>query len=179
MADRTQLTPERLAELRRIAEAATPGPWEVTEFAGGEERSPGELGVFAPNHPHSYQKSDGTWYAVVICRGMDGPTREENSEYIATFDPTTVLAMLDEIERLRQAVDALQLDRRDLEDVISVLEQEQRRAGRYLEDARDELAHGRIQSAEHRIIDALVSLSSKERRTDTRLKTAVESGGGE
>src|SRR5690606_21091532 len=102
---KVQFTPERLAELRRIAEAATPGPWEVTEFAGGEERSPGELGVFAPNHPHSYQKSDGTWYAVVICRGMDGPTREENSEYIATFDPPTVLAMLDEIERLRRVVE--------------------------------------------------------------------------
>lgn len=24
-----QLTPERLAELRRIAEAATPGPWRI------------------------------------------------------------------------------------------------------------------------------------------------------
>src|SRR5690606_27178273 len=77
-----------------------------------------------------------------------------------------------EIERLRQTIDALQLDRSDLKEVISLLEKEQRRAGRYLEDARDELAHGRIQSAENRIIDALVSLSSKERRTDTRLKTA-------
>jgi len=120
-----EMTPERLAELWRIAEAGPAGDWDMIEL-----------------------------------------------------EHSTVLALLDEIERLRQAVDALQLDRRTLEDVISVLEQEQRRAGRYLEDARDELAHGRIQSAEHRIIDALVSLSSKERRTDTRLKTAVKSGGG-
>ena len=27
-----ELTPERLAELRRIAEAATPGPWAVNPF---------------------------------------------------------------------------------------------------------------------------------------------------
>ena|SRR5690606_2024764 len=50
----TDLTPERLQELRRIAEAATPGPEEI----------------ITPSHP--------------------------------VFDSTTVLALLDEIERLRR-----------------------------------------------------------------------------
>src|SRR5690606_37150251 len=48
------LTPERLKELRRIAEAATPGPEEI----------------ITPSHP--------------------------------VFDSTTVLVLLDEIERLRR-----------------------------------------------------------------------------
>src|SRR5690606_842837 len=50
----TDLTPERLTELRRIAEAATPGPEEI----------------ITPSHP--------------------------------VFDSTTVLVLLDEIERLRR-----------------------------------------------------------------------------
>lgn len=163
------MTSERLEELRRIAEAATPGPW-TSPWEQKDGLDPEEYGF--------YGASGDKIVGLLWCDGWHLECSEENARHIATFDPPTVLALLDEIERLRQTVDALQLDRRDLKDVISVLEQEQRRAGRYLEDARDELAHGRIQSAEHRIIDALVSLSSKERRTDTRLKTAVKSGGG-
>ena len=63
------LTPERLQELRRIAEAATPGPWAF---------------------PH--QKDPYGCYLL--------PLSENNASYIATFDPTTVLALLDRIEEL-------------------------------------------------------------------------------
>ena len=57
------LTPDRLQELRRIAEAATPGRWEIP-------------------------------VANVV-------------QYVATFDPPTVLALLNEIERLRRGREAL------------------------------------------------------------------------
>ena len=59
----TDLTPDHLAKLRRIAEAATPGLWEIP-------------------------------VANVV-------------QYFATFDPPMVLAMLDEIERLRRERETL------------------------------------------------------------------------
>src|SRR5690606_25261825 len=73
-----ELTRERLQELRRIAEAVTPGPWAF---------------------PH--QKDPYGCYLL--------PLSENNASYIAAFDPTTVLALLERIdaleaenERLRQ-----------------------------------------------------------------------------
>src|SRR5690606_7317734 len=63
------LTPDRLLELRLIAEAATPGPWAF---------------------PH--QKDPYGCYLL--------PLTENNASYIAAFDPTTVLALLDRIEEL-------------------------------------------------------------------------------
>lgn len=163
----SEMTPDRLAELRQIAEAATPGPWEAWQ-------NPEYAGWWVQRRDRDAGESVPRWRVRVL-----GHNPKANAEHIASFDPPTVLAMLDEIERLRQTVGALHLDRCILEDTIIVLEQEQQRAGRYLEDARQELAHGRIQSAEQRIIDALVSLSCKERRTDTRVQTVEKSGGGD
>src|SRR5690606_27053070 len=81
------MTPERLAEVRRIAEEATPGPWGVNPWRAVVD----EMGTLTP-----------------IC-GMLWPTElrtEEqtraNAQHIAAFDPTTCLALLDEIERLRR-----------------------------------------------------------------------------
>src|SRR5690606_8898204 len=85
----TDLTPERLAELRRIAEAAPPGPWvwregrdgKILDLIGyGEE-------IVTPSHFNASLKVKG---------GV--------KEYIQAFDPTTALALLDEIERLQQKV---------------------------------------------------------------------------
>ncbi len=86
MTERSTLTPERLAELRRIAEAATPGPWEVVGLAvyGGP---------YALRMPH---RSGRTWY------GVEGIKRREDAEYFVAMNRNTVLALLDEIERLRR-----------------------------------------------------------------------------
>src|SRR5690606_36583995 len=81
-----ELTPDRLDELHRIAEVATPGPYEVVGLAGYG-------GPYALRMPH---RSGRTWY------GVEGIKRREDAEYIATFDPPKVLALLDEIERLRR-----------------------------------------------------------------------------
>ena len=85
-----ELTPERLAELRRIAEAATPGPWEVVGLAGYG-------GPYALRMPH---RSGRTWY------GVEGIKRREDAEYFVAMNRNTVLALLDEIERLRRERDA-------------------------------------------------------------------------
>lgn len=87
----SDLNPERLAELRRIANAATPGPWEwrmskdgrildlITLETGYNEE------IITPSHINAWLQVKG---------GL--------KDFIPTFDPPTVLALLDEIERLRR-----------------------------------------------------------------------------
>lgn len=87
----SNLTPERLVELRRIAEAATPGPWEVVGLAGYG-------GPYALRMPH---RSGRTWY------GVEGIKRREDAEYFVAMNRNTVLALLDEIERLRREREVL------------------------------------------------------------------------
>ena len=79
------LTAERLAELRRIASAATPGPWEVVGLAGYG-------GPYALRMPH---RSGRTWY------GVEGIKRREDAEYFVAMNRNTVLALLDRIEALQ------------------------------------------------------------------------------
>ena len=81
-----ELTPERLAQLRAVAEAATQGPYEVVGLAGYG-------GPYALRMPH---RSGRTWY------GVEGIKRREDAEYFVAMNRNTVLALLDEIERLRQ-----------------------------------------------------------------------------
>lgn len=88
----TDLTPERLQELRRIAEAATPGPWGTTRYNGGL-RFDGPLRVYAGTDPEYGEP-------------RPIPASDADTRYTAAFDPTTVLAMLYEIERLRAEVEA-------------------------------------------------------------------------
>jgi hypothetical protein len=62
----------------------TPGPWEVANFSKDHtDALPGEVAVFAPNHPDSKQQSDGTWHGVTICRGMTGAASDDNATVIA------------------------------------------------------------------------------------------------
>lgn len=68
------------AELRRLAEGATPGPWEMS--GGGEYIAP--IGILAfPD---------------------DGGVTSADARYIAAANPQTVLALLDEVERFREAL---------------------------------------------------------------------------
>jgi len=83
-----RLTPERIAELRLIAEAATKGPYEVVGLDGYG-------GPYALRMPH---RSGRTWY------GVEGIKRREDAEYFVAMNRNTVLALLDEIERLQHEV---------------------------------------------------------------------------
>lgn len=82
---------------------ATPGPWEVAEVRDGAQ-GPGtqELTVCVNADPRSYQKPDGTWHSVFVCRGMDGPTREANAALLAAAPDLARTVILRESEVLAQ-----------------------------------------------------------------------------
>ena len=83
------MTSERLEELRRIAEAATPGPWGMNPENGLVD----EAATLTP-----------------VCGMVWVRTEEQtlaNATYIASFDPSTVLVLLDEIKRLRREREVL------------------------------------------------------------------------
>ena len=83
-----------LTELREIVEAATPGPWEA-ELAAKRKCT-------ALNCDFDH------WYNLVHVEGValfkDSVLATEDALHIATFDPPTVLALIDEIERLRETL---------------------------------------------------------------------------
>jgi len=82
------LTPERLQELRRIASAATPGPWEWDKYLHlfSATGTPVLTKPFSPDNPDVVE------------------ARPEDLDYIERFNPETALALLDEIKRLQQKV---------------------------------------------------------------------------
>ena len=87
------MTNPDLTKLRKIAEAATPGPWEA--------------GITTFGDP-----SDGPTHSCVRETGSERFDRVATSEWceeadldmahIATFDPPTVLALIDELEQLHR-----------------------------------------------------------------------------
>lgn len=94
----SELTPGRLRELRRIAEAATPGPWISPWHLECENAE--EYGFYAANG----EKVVGLFWFD----GYHLECSEENARHIVTFDPTTVLAMIAEIERLRRVLEQVE-----------------------------------------------------------------------
>ncbi|MFU7163151.1 ead/Ea22-like family protein, partial [Pseudomonas aeruginosa] len=78
------------AELRRLAKAATPGPWRVQTGCSWRRigTDSGDGDVLRPcTHPH-----DG-WPDIVA--------PAENLKYIASANPKALLALLDEIDGLK------------------------------------------------------------------------------
>lgn len=82
------------AELRAIALAATPGPWEAD--AGIGHLSYPEHEVLGP-----VARVDGGVKQPVICGVWGDESRD--AEFIATFDPPTVLSLLDKADRVDAA----------------------------------------------------------------------------
>ncbi|MFK1121673.1 ead/Ea22-like family protein [Pseudomonas aeruginosa] len=81
------------AELRRMAGAATPGPWEYQA-------------------PLKVLAADRTWIVLIALSHANYREDEANSRFIATANPKTVLALLDEIDRLKAENEALLLGMR-------------------------------------------------------------------
>ncbi len=79
---------EQRAALREAAEKATPGAWEVIPD--------GDWGC------EVVQK--GRAYPVCMCEQDDGEVADANARYIALANPAAVLALLDECERMREAL---------------------------------------------------------------------------
>lgn len=77
-------------DLRKIAEEATPGPW----ITGGE--LPGSDGVFFGT---AVDPDDPDEPGILL-----GEAYAPDAEFIATFNPETVLALLDRVETAEQAL---------------------------------------------------------------------------
>lgn len=101
------------AELRRLAEAATPGPWRVQTGCSWRRigTDSGDGDVLRPcTHPH-----DG-W--------PDIAAPVENLEYIAAANPKTTIALLDEIDRLKAENEAILAANRDCIDWFNQIKTE-------------------------------------------------------
>ncbi|RKS19671.1 Ead/Ea22-like protein [Arthrobacter sp. AG1021] len=77
-----------LDTLRKTAEAATPGPWDLYSTQDYE--------VFC-----AANFTDSNYDPPAVTYGSD---RSEDAEFIATFNPETVLALLSRLEQAEQAV---------------------------------------------------------------------------
>lgn len=122
-------TPERLAELRRIAEAATPGPW-ISPWDQTHD-DPEEYGFYS---------ADGEKVAGITW--IDGPQfecSEADAHHIAAFDPTTVLALLDRIEELERQVHLANNLAMSAEQLVKAWEANEGDLTLYLDDLRHDL----------------------------------------
>ena len=86
-----------LTKLREIAEAATDGPWEssVVKVEPDADDALRGMGVIRSGIGIVFMSANGPEILV------------SDATHIATFDPPTVLALLDEIEELRAALGEL------------------------------------------------------------------------
>lgn len=73
-------------EATRLWSAMTPGTLEVMEIRDGRltDAAAEELAVVIRDDARAHEKPDGTWHTVIVCRGMDGPTRAANAEAMAS-----------------------------------------------------------------------------------------------
>lgn len=76
------MTADDLTRLRAVAEAATPGPWEADGF---------------------YVRV-GHEFAIALANSRPD-TSPHDAEFIATFDPPTVAALIDRVERAERERD--------------------------------------------------------------------------
>ena len=83
---------ETLDELERCAEAATDEDWEVLHGPGVTEIA---AGTFSP-----WGNERETEKVIASMRANPSP----DAEHIATADPPTVLALVQEVRRLREAL---------------------------------------------------------------------------
>ena len=91
------MTPERLAELTRICDAATPGPW-VEHCDGIETTDPGSLDITAKRGPYKG--------AVVVTDSGVYPPHEDDAAFICAAR-TAMPELLAEVGRLQSMLEPL------------------------------------------------------------------------
>lgn len=84
-------------ELRRLTQAATPGPWKVGQYLGSQRQFVIHMDVG--------DKGRGTDIAFTTA-SFGGSETIANARIIAAANPGVVLELLDEIERLRAVFEA-------------------------------------------------------------------------
>lgn len=82
------------SELKKLAEAASHGPWIASGLDSGD---------------FSVCQIDRPWEEIAVARAVYpehvSPLKEEDAKFIAAIDPTVVLTMLEEIEALKKEAD--------------------------------------------------------------------------
>jgi hypothetical protein len=96
-----EITPALLSDLRQKAEAATPGPWKVIETPRPDYSE--DLRI-VPCDAYGNSRGDGPIGDVF--GGYKRPVAE-NAAHIAAASPAVVLALVAEVERLRDRLDDL------------------------------------------------------------------------
>ena len=103
------LSPERVAEIRALAEKATPGPWysdkgTLWHFGGDPSCCGNGQTVYTASGEPIGQECCGNpdWQREQLAE-----SNEANAAYIAALDPQTVLALLASHEALRAEVERL------------------------------------------------------------------------
>lgn len=94
MTEQTNETPLDLGRLREVAEGATPGSWEMTREG--------------QSHPRDSVADVADERGVPVfadCCGYTGSALTQDAEHIATFDPPTVLALIERLERAEMTLD--------------------------------------------------------------------------
>lgn len=97
-------------ELERLARAATPGPWEL--WLAYDARPHDVVGPVSWKDPKA---QCGRIVSIQHSGATDtryGPEQSANAAFIAAANPATVLALLDENERLRGLWTTLRGERR-------------------------------------------------------------------
>ncbi len=86
-----------MTDLRRLAEAATPGPWEAQCYDDGRS---GKEPWFVDTHAYP----DGPEPVIAATYPLDAA----DAAYIAAANPQAVLALLDRVARLEEALDRIE-----------------------------------------------------------------------
>ena len=91
---------ENLDQLRQVAERATPGPWAPWLDQDGAEHMNGMLMV---GNEAAVIPAGETWVEGVDVNPIACVYTPEDRAHIATFDPPTVLALIDRVEAAEES----------------------------------------------------------------------------
>ena len=93
------MTEQELADLERLADAATPGPWRAVAMNG-------VAGVAAPDHMRCYVYIHGRSAEV----SDETVARWQRDAHLIAAARTAVPALIEEVRRLRNALASISLD---------------------------------------------------------------------
>lgn len=97
-------------ELKRLAEAATPGPWQVD----------GAISVMGDVKPETWEEVCLTGDFMQSDEGEKKAQNEANARFIASFNPATALALLERVRKAEAKVADLQREHEEDQGVIRV-----------------------------------------------------------
>ena len=141
MTENTRHETPDVAELRRLAEAATPGPWEAFGAVDGR-RGERWLGVTTDMRATESARA-GDVFAAQNCTRQD-------ALFIAAANPAAVLGLLDHLAHMREARDNARAEVERLTAVVEAVRE-------YAAARQANIDHGPLLSARKAAHDALLA----------------------